>query len=431
MSQDKQELFRKEALEERSTTHDLDTLMTVVNAKTWLAIAAASGLALLFFLWTIFGIIPDEVSGTAIVMHQRGNFTVAANQEAEVERIFVEPGQFIKEGEVLVKLSSPKLDLRISNLKTTAEMLKRHLEDYAQFFDERAKASETALNRAIDSSRSSIQRIDSDLVALNEDFRNKESLYRRRILAEPVVIDAKEKINQKLSEREQAQANILERAAQLKRVSDLTEMQRYENELSKVNKELSELELQREKLTVVAPHTGRILTVPIHRKGWVNPGDLLVWAEHRTPGDDGHILYGYFTSAKDQRIRVGQTAQVRLNNVDYKRYGELLVKVADVWTFPVSSHELYKIVGNQNIVNFLTQEGGEAAVQVLFEPIADSNTPTGYKWTSREGPPELLDSGTIGHAKVSISSRRPIEFVFPMFREIRDSVTLSKIERQP
>ena len=431
MSDDKQQLFRKEALEERTTERELDSLMTVVSSKTWLTLTTFSGLAVLFLIWTFIGVIPDEVPGTAILMYEDGNFTIEASHEAQVQQILVKPGQLVKEGEVLIELKSPKLLLQIANLSQTKDMLERHLNDYGTFYTTGSTASRQALTTAIHKDQANIDRIDNELVALNKDYQRKKSLYERQILAEPPVLETKEKINQKIAEKEHSETQILEHEAQLKKLGDITQRQQYENELNKVNREISELELQKERLTVRAPHSGRILTVPILPKEWVERGHLLVWGERRSTDDHDHILYGYFTSSKDQRIRPGQLAQVRLSNVDYKRYGDLLAHVVDVWKFPVSSHELFKVVGNQNIVNFLTQQGGEAAVQVVLRPVRNLNTPTGYAWTSEKGLPEPLESGSIGNVKVAISTRRPIEFVFPMFRDIRDSISISRKKYGP
>ena len=97
-----------------------------------------------------------------------------------------------------------------------------------------------------------------------------------------------------------------------------------------------------------------------------------------------------------------------------------------MWSFPVSSREVFNIIGNQNLVRFLLSKPDEAPIQVLIEPIKNADTISGYSWTSRKGPPFTIDTGTVGRITVRTETRRPIEYIFPVFREVEESVEESQ-----
>ena len=63
MSDQKNSLFRKEALERLSSPESLDRLMQVVSLKDWLPLVTLGGLVFLAGLWSIWGRIPITVNG--------------------------------------------------------------------------------------------------------------------------------------------------------------------------------------------------------------------------------------------------------------------------------------------------------------------------------------------------------------------------------
>lgn len=65
----KNSIFRQESLERLSSPEQLDQLMQVVNARSWLALGALGSLVLLAIGWSIFGRIPITVTGKGILVH--------------------------------------------------------------------------------------------------------------------------------------------------------------------------------------------------------------------------------------------------------------------------------------------------------------------------------------------------------------------------
>jgi len=46
----------------------------------------------------------------------------------------------------------------------------------------------------------------------------------------------------------------------------------------------------------------------------------------------------------------------------------------------------------------------------------DPATASGFKWSSSNGPPMKVFSGTICNARVTVSKKRPISYVIPLFK---------------
>lgn len=69
MSDNPQSIFRKESLERLSSPEQLDQLMQVVNAKSWISLVTLGSLVFMVLLWSILGRIPIVVVGRGILVH--------------------------------------------------------------------------------------------------------------------------------------------------------------------------------------------------------------------------------------------------------------------------------------------------------------------------------------------------------------------------
>jgi hypothetical protein len=65
----KTSIFRKESLERLSSPEQLDQLMQVVSAKSWIPLATLGSLVLLTLIWSVVGRIPITAIGQGILVH--------------------------------------------------------------------------------------------------------------------------------------------------------------------------------------------------------------------------------------------------------------------------------------------------------------------------------------------------------------------------
>jgi HlyD family secretion protein len=90
-------------------------------------------------------------------------------------------------------------------------------------------------------------------------------------------------------------------------------------------------------------------------------------------------------------------------------------KVTLVSSFPATAKGMLRVLKNQQLVNELA--GGGAPYEIHAELSVDPSTPSQYRWTSSEGPPTRVESGTVATAFISTKTQRPIEKVLPMLRK--------------
>jgi HlyD family secretion protein len=105
--------------------------------------------------------------------------------------------------------------------------------------------------------------------------------------------------------------------------------------------------------------------------------------------------------------------QVAPSVVRKERYGVMIGKVKTVENFPSTRQGMMRVLHNEQLVeSFLADTAGTPiAIRAELTPL--STTPSGYKWSSGNGPDLTLTSGTRCAAYVTTRSQRPIALVFP------------------
>jgi spore maturation protein SpmA len=82
---------------------------------------------------------------------------------------------------------------------------------------------------------------------------------------------------------------------------------------------------------------------------------------------------------------------------------------------------MMSVLNNEQLVDSIST--GDALVEVHIELLKDSNTISGYKWTTKNGAPVTIAPGTVCSAKIEIGSSKPIEIVFPFIKNIMESIS--------
>jgi HlyD family secretion protein len=85
----------------------------------------------------------------------------------------------------------------------------------------------------------------------------------------------------------------------------------------------------------------------------------------------------------------------------------LLATVSSVNQVPSTQSQMMAVLGNDALVQSLSSSG--TIVEVRLKLLPDKTTPSGYQWTSAQGPPVSLWSGTLSEGNVITSQVRPID----------------------
>jgi len=129
---------------------------------------------------------------------------------------------------------------------------------------------------------------------------------------------------------------------------------------------------------------------------------------------DSDILICYIPIEKGKTVREGMKAIVTPVSVNGQKTGHMNAQVISVDDYVTSIEDIEAALGhNSELINMLVEN--TALVSVILDITKDSNTTSGYYWTSEKGANIEITAGTICNIQIVTSESAPIAKLFPMF----------------
>lgn len=167
---------------------------------------------------------------------------------------------------------------------------------------------------------------------------------------------------------------------------------------------------------VIAPVNGRILESRVTKGDMVEPGKSLFSIVEE--GTDTQDLVGilYIPASQGKQVLPGMEVHVSPAAVKKEEYGYMLGRVVSVSQYPATAQGMLLTLGNEELVNELA--GESAPVEIRVELEINQETVSGYLWSTPQGPPGFIDSGTLCSGSVTIVTQRPIQMILPSIRNV-------------
>jgi len=403
-----QPMFRKAAMEKVSSPEQLDLLMQVTSPLGWLALATVGFILAVVAVWSVVGSIPDLVAGQGVLIRGERLLDVKATSAGNLLDIKVTPGSDVQPGQVLAVVERDAVQVQ-ERLELKRQELTRLQAQHASE-DASAQSSIARNNSMIGSKR-------SELRLMRDRRANLQDLVNRGLRASNVLIEADLRISSI-----QGEINGLEKenAALRNRMAPRA------NQRAAVEGEIQQLEgqLQRSNVELTSPVAGRVVEVIKSRNDKVGEGESIVRLEPREISEtaaaerfcEGRLhAVMYVAGNLAGKVRVGHPVRVSPSDVKKEEYGYMPGQVAWVASFPASPQDMREKLKNDALVQTYSQSGAVYEVRVCLVP--DQTTPSGFKWSSSEGPDKKIDSGALASADMVVASRKPISYVLPVMRE--------------
>jgi HlyD family secretion protein len=107
--------------------------------------------------------------------------------------------------------------------------------------------------------------------------------------------------------------------------------------------------------------------------------------------------------------------QISPSTVKPEEFGFMLGEVKSVSLFPSTPEGMQRVLRNDQLVKELSQRG--SPIEVTADLLLNPATRSGYKWSSPQGPPIGIFSGTLCTASIVVDRKRPVEYVIPKIKE--------------
>ena len=373
-------------------------------APRLLPMATISGLCL---AWALSPAVAVKVEGSAVLLEPDSRVGFYARSAGQVQTLQKRVGQPVKQGEVVLLLD--RVDQAAGGpgrVGADPAALQHQAEAIAR--------QQQAIRFQIASLRTSNQPVGQQLKAL-EALRREEVIPRYS----PLWVGA-----QDLYLRNQGQIQALE------------------GQLAQLDAARAELQGQQDSLEVLAPRSGKLLSLSVNPGQAVLPGQRLGTIgpgpeQRRQP----RRAIALFSDADAARLRPGSTIELDPLLQSRNRYGGSaerwgLIEGRILRLSPASADlaEVSRVVGDPELAGNLIARSRQAAVGEGGDPLdtvtdktsapvvlavvelESATTPSGLRWSGGRGPDLPLENGTPAKAKVEVERRPALSFVLPFLR---------------
>lgn len=414
----KPEIFRKVALERLSSPEQLDQLMQVTTPKGWMGLATVGGLLLVALTWSIVGSIPERIPGQGILLRSGGVYEVVSQSGGRVADLSVRVGDMISEGQVVARLAQPQLAEQLQQTRTRVTELEAQHREMERFVERDAQLQTAFLAQRRANLEQSIRAAQVALGALGEKIRTQEELLGQGLLTRQTLlgtVQEHERVKEQIraDEAQLTELNVqhlqARNRAQQEVQASLTRLQDARRELAQLENDLG---VQSE---VSTPYTGRVLEVMAEQGGMVDRGEPVLSVSLSGRAVKNLEAVVYVPSTHGKKIKPGMEIQIAPSTVKKEEFGYLLARVTYVSDFPATPQGMLRVLKNSQLVSSLS--GQDAPYEVHADLVPDVGNPSQFRWSSSEGPPIQIQSGTLAAASIVVERRRPILMLLPQLRQ--------------
>jgi HlyD family secretion protein len=413
----KKEIFRSVALERLSSPEQLDQLMQVTTPRGWLMLVGIGALLATALAWGVLGSVPERIAGQGILIRSGGVLEVEAPGEGRVTDVAVRVGDVVSEGQVVARIQRQDLVLRIQQARAQVGELRRQHAQQLQFGsrDEQLQAAHRAQRR--EQLGAVVDAGSSTLRALNERIDSEEQLVRQGLITRQALLATTQQRDQAEERVRQARSELVALDAEAGQVANQARQAAVESQtrLTEAERALAQLESElRTTSEVTSPYTGRVLEVIVEQGSMVTRGQPILTVDLTGKAVKGLEAILYIPSVHGKKIRPGMEVQIAPSTVKKEEFGYLLGTVTYVSDFPVTPQGMQRVLKNEQLV--ATLSGDDAPYEIHADLLPDPDNVSTFRWTSSEGPPIRIQSGTVASGGVVVERRRPILMVIPQLR---------------
>lgn len=410
-------IFRKVALDRLSSPEQLDQVMQVTRPQGWVALASIGLLLVTALGWGMVGTLAEQVGGRGILVKSGGILEVVTEAGGRVTDVAVEVGDSVTQGQVVAWIAQPELLEESQAARNAVELLRREHLQLVAFRERDAELQRRNIAQQRGNLQASVTASTAALRNQEERLASQEQLVRQGLMTRASLLQTQQQVEQTREDIRAAQAELAQLPVRLLGVENELAQARSGGE-HKIAAALSEIERMERDVKnssqIVSPYTGRILEVMSEPGKILARGEPLLTLDLTGGAVQDLVAVIYVPSIQGKKIKPGMEIQVAPSTVRLEEYGMMLGKVTFVSNFPATPAGMLRVLKNERLVTDLA--GNDAPYEVHAELAVDPSTPSRYRWSSSQGPPQTIQSGTVAFGRVTVSTERPIGRVIPLLR---------------
>ena len=408
-------LFRQVSLERLSSPEQLDQMLKVTSPRGWTGLIAIFVLLCTAIIWGFKGRITTTAAGEGVIVRSGGVINVVTRGGGMVLNVNAKVGDKIKANQVIATVAQPVLSEKAHAIQEALAEATRERDRSLQILNDSTRLQVEALERKRANDELQMQELDDQAKLTNEQITADEQLVTRGLITRQQALEVKQKlvtIQDQIAtlkaevKQLDAQKFSFESTPQREDTAMRDRISNLQRDLAAARKELSMAE------TVTSPYDGQVLELKVSSGSNVTMGQPILSIQ---PDEHNLELVAYVPSSSAKEISNGMDVQVSPTNIKREEFGFMKGDVAYVSDYPATPAALMRNFENEALAQALSSSGPVTEVRVALK--ADSETPTGFKWSASKGPGTIITSGTICTVQIVTKQQQPISLVFPYIKK--------------
>ncbi|MFA6012743.1 MAG: NHLP bacteriocin system secretion protein [Desulfobacteraceae bacterium] len=410
-------IFRKVSLDRLSSPDQLDTMIQITSSKGWISLMTVGLIIAAALAWGFFGSLPTKVIGMGLFIKSGGVYEIVAPSPGRIKDIYFNVGDVVEKGRLIARIEQTDLLERLNNSRADLNAMTKNLSSTTSSGDKEVFLNKESATRKVKAQKLEIQNIQKQIDWLNKKEINQKKLLMEGIITEQELIDTQKTIDSLKNQITSITSDLSQIEIQLFQITTNKDVTRTDlaQQISAKNREIAGLMKDLEKTSsVMSPYSGQIIELSASSGVLVTTGSPLAKMELVGKNTKNLEAIIYFPAIQGKKVKRGMKAQLAPSTTRQEEHGFMLGLVTSVSDFPVSSTAMMNVLHNDALVSSLSSGG--SPIEVHADLIPDPRTPSGYKWSSGNGPNLMMGSGTMCMGSIVVEQQKPINMVIPLFK---------------
>ncbi len=409
----KKTIFRESALDQLSSPDQLDQAMRVTSPRQWIALLACLGIIIMVIAWGIFGRIPSKIEARGILIKSGGIATILAGNKGQITTLYIEKDELIDKGQIVARLDQAELVDELNLARKKLEEMERQFWLHKRLKSREGVEGGAARVQQRHSLENDVETSERRIRAFVQQIGEEEKLAKRGLITREKMTATWKKLEGEEKNIKQCVSDVLRLTTEKveEEIVEKSETFRLNSQIEDMKRDIFSMELRLDLFSkITSPFTGRVVDIQSGIGDLVQPGDQLITLEKAGKDVQDLELVLYVSPMDGKKVKNNMLVQISPSTVKREEYGYMIGMVTQVSTYPSSQKSMMQILNNKELVTMFSQGSAPVAIRANLIP---AQSPSGFKWSSSQGPPLQITTGTLCTASITLRRRRPIFFVMP------------------
>jgi HlyD family secretion protein len=401
-------LFRKAALDKLSSPERLDVLMQVTSPNGWLALWTIGAILIGVIVWSVLGSIPNRVEASGILIRGGTLREIRANGPGNLTKFSLKVGDVVKTDQIVAELTQTGSQEQIKAQQGKYQDLTRE----ASTGEAEDRATIAGMRADMAASQAEIRNLQAELDRAREDLAQKNASLAKGLITKQRVTQAERDVLSMQGQVSTKQAQIRSQDANIRAVEQ--RIRGRQSAAESVKLDITRLQNSAtQSAQLRSPAAGRVVEVKKALGDGVATGEVLAVLEPESADMEPVV---YVSSTTGKQIKPGMEAQISPSTVKREEFGFMKGAVSYIGEYPVTPQAVQSVVANQALAQELI--GNSSKLEMRANLVPDTNTTSGYAWSSSGGPNFKILSGTRVVISVVTERKAPITYVLPTLKKM-------------